>query len=163
MHYNKPPTFRKTSLRGFSLIEVCIAMGIVTFSLLALLALVPNGLQSLQNATTEASLSSIRKEVRSELNTANFTNLSGNTANDLPQQAWYFDQSGRRLAATAPQMDRFFQLGFVASAPEIPGQVGGFEGSAQRMTMRVTYPAFAPVASQTTKIFTMLVARQASQ
>jgi uncharacterized protein (TIGR02598 family) len=160
--FMKPPNLPHALLErryGFSLVEVCLAIGIVSFSLLALLALVPNGLQTLQNAAIEASLSAIRKEVRSEMNTANFANLS----ESLPLQLWYFDQSGRRLPASAPETDRFFQLRFMASEPAITGQVGGFESSAKRMMLKVTFPAFAPPSSQSTNIFTLLVARQSSQ
>jgi uncharacterized protein (TIGR02598 family) len=156
MHYRKPPASQKTSLRGFSLIEVCIAIGIVSFSLLALVALVPNGLKTLGDAATESSLSAIRKEARSELNTANLQDL-------INMSAWHFDQTGRRLPDTTPATERFFQLSFAAADPVITGQATGFGNSVKQVTLRVTYPVFAPTASQMTNIFTLLVARQNSQ
>jgi uncharacterized protein (TIGR02598 family) len=156
MNQQKSPLIPFGKLRGFSLIEVCIAIGIVSFSLLALVALVPNGLKTLGDAATESSLSAIRKEARSELNTANLQDL-------INMSAWHFDQTGRRLPDTTPATERFFQLSFAAADPVITGQATGFGNSVKQVTLRVTYPVFAPAASQVTNIFTLLVARQSSQ
>ena len=49
-----PLHFRPTSSAGFSLIEVTLAIGIISFALMAVIALLPVGLRSVQNATEQA-------------------------------------------------------------------------------------------------------------
>jgi hypothetical protein len=90
------------------------------------------------------------------LNTADLQDLAN-------MSAWHFDQTGRRLPEIAPDTERFFQLRFTSSDPAITGQVEDFGNSVKRVTLEVTYPVFAPVSSQVTNIFTLLVARQTSQ
>lgn len=59
---------------GFSLIEVTIAIGIVTFCLIAILGLLPTGLKAVKNANEEAGAANVLNAIASSLRNANSTN-----------------------------------------------------------------------------------------
>lgn len=143
---------------AFSLVEVTMAIGIVSFGVLSLLALLPSGLQSVRDSANEAAMSAIVRSVRGELNQASF----GDVVNTLPAQTWYFNEAGNRLEATAPETDRFFKISFDSSFPAAAGAADAFEESLRVFTLTIRYPAFAVAADQTTKTVTLLTARQTS-
>lgn len=58
---------------GFSLIEVVIAIGIVTFCLIAILGLLPTGLKAVKNANEEAAAANVLNTIASSLRNANST------------------------------------------------------------------------------------------
>ncbi len=69
--------------RAFSLVEVTLAIGIVSFALLAVVALLPIGLQSVKNATEQAAAAEVLRALSAELraaSTADGTNFSGSFA-----------------------------------------------------------------------------------
>ncbi|XHR30548.1 MAG: Verru_Chthon cassette protein B [Chthoniobacteraceae bacterium] len=156
---NHSHSHNRGSIRGaFSLIEVTIAMGIISFAVTALVALLPGGLQAVRDSATETSLSAIVRQVRSELNQASFTDVT----TQLPSQTWYFSEAGLRLVDTNTT-DRFFAVTFSATTPELAGQADSFEESARSLLLTVSYPSFAPAASQKQSKLTILAARQTSQ
>lgn len=84
-------TLRHSGLsnRAFSLIEVVIAMGVTSFALLGMVALIPMGLSSARAAVDATTESQIVQYARNELELTDFTNLtvwSGTTT--------YFDNQG---------------------------------------------------------------------
>jgi hypothetical protein len=60
---------------GFTLVEVTLAMGLVSFALLPLMALLPQGLSTVRYSVTETALGSMLGKVRSELNQSSFDTL----------------------------------------------------------------------------------------
>lgn len=141
---------------AFSLVEVTMALGIVSFAVLSLVALLPSGLQSVRDSANEAALSAIVRTVRGELNQASFADVT--TA--LPTQTWYFNESGNRLDDSAPAAERFFKLGFDSSIPSAAGAASSFEQSLRALTLTVRFPASAPPSGQTIRTVTLLAARQ---
>ena len=141
---------------AFSLVEVTMAIGIVSFALLSLIALLPSGLQSVRDSANEAALSSIVRTVRGELNQASFSDVT----TTLPAQTWYFNESGHRLEASAPSGERFFQLSFSNSSPSAAGAAAAFDKSLSALTLTVRFPTFAPASGQTKRMVTLLAARQ---
>jgi len=71
------------------LVEVSVAIGIVTFSLLAILAVLPVGLQTFKDSKTETALVSIQRHVRAEA-VQQWTSIAGTT--------FYFSADGIPLA-----------------------------------------------------------------
>jgi type II secretory pathway pseudopilin PulG len=68
---------------GFSLVEVTLAIGIVSFALLAVVALLPVGLKSVKSATEHAGAAEVMRSLAGELRSASSsdgTNFSGNFA-----------------------------------------------------------------------------------
>src|SRR5437764_6301314 len=99
-------------LKGFSLVEVTIALGVAAFSLLAIFSLLPVGLQTSHNAIEEGAsndiLSSVIADLRSTPATAtesvqfgiSIPSNSGGATSTL-----YFDGQGR--IASSPQAARY--------------------------------------------------------
>lgn len=74
---------------GFSLVEVTLAIGIVSFSLLAVVGLLPVGLKSMQNANEQAGASTVTTGISDALRRASSTDLSSYTASFADQQFGY--------------------------------------------------------------------------
>lgn len=61
---------------AFSLVEVCIALGVVSFSLIAVLGLIPVGLQTSKTATDQTAAASIMAAIHSDLRTMTSPSMS---------------------------------------------------------------------------------------
>lgn len=142
--------------KGFSLVEVAVAMGVVSFSLLGVVTLLPAGLTTVKESADEAARSAIVRRVRAELNQADFADV----VNGLPGERWYFDAAGIRLDSGAAEFDRFYEVTFRSDSPELPGNAAAFEESACRMVVTIRSPTFAPPATQTTHVVSLLTSRQ---
>jgi len=60
----------RRSLSGFSLIEVVIAIGIVSFSILAVVGLLPTGLKTVKNANEQAGAANVLNAIAESLRQA---------------------------------------------------------------------------------------------
>ena len=72
-----PSSNRKASIlnsTAFSLIEVTLALGIVSFALVAVLGLLPVGLKSVKNANEQAGAANVLNAIAANLRTATSTN-----------------------------------------------------------------------------------------
>lgn len=68
----------KKNLRAFSLVEVTLAIGIVSFALLAVMGLLPVGLQSVKNASEQAGAASVLNSLSDAIrNAQSSTNNAG--------------------------------------------------------------------------------------
>jgi|GEM_PF-2034324 len=145
--------------RGFSLVEVAVAMGVVTFSLLGVVTLLPAGLTTVKESADEAARSAIVRRVRAELNQAHFDDV----ATGLAGQTWYFDAAGIRLPDGQLEAERHYEVRFASGIPGLPGAASGMEGSARRISLTMRAPVFAPAAAQTVRVVSLLASRQSGQ
>lgn len=83
--------YRRKKQRGFSLVELAVALGIMAFALTAILGLVPIGLTTLQTSMHEAAQTNI---VQSLLNDAYSSDLD-----TLVASTHYFNEAGQKLSA----------------------------------------------------------------
>jgi uncharacterized protein (TIGR02598 family) len=67
---------RATSSPGFSLIEVVLALGIVSFAFVGLLGLMPVGLDTLRKAIDTSAQSQIAQQISAEIQRAPFSDIS---------------------------------------------------------------------------------------
>ncbi|MDR0534466.1 MAG: Verru_Chthon cassette protein B [Verrucomicrobiales bacterium] len=81
---------RKNKSNGFSLVEVVLALGILVFCLVALLGLLPMGIQSFRSAMSMTVESQIAQSLSSDLQLTDFSNLRAGT--------YYFDDQGMLLS-----------------------------------------------------------------
>ena len=78
--------------RAFSLVEVTLAIGIVSFALLAILALVPVGMKSGSEAIDATHTSLIGQDTQNKVkSTVTSTTFSGST--DI-SSTWFYDREG---------------------------------------------------------------------
>lgn len=85
-------TFRAKRLdAAFSLIEVTIALGIVAFAVVAVLGVIPTGMNTLRDSTRESVEAQIVRSIGGQLGTGTFTNVNTN---------FYCDVDGRMVSDT---------------------------------------------------------------
>lgn len=114
--YGSLGNFFKAGLRGgFSLVEVTIAIGIVSFALLSLLGLLPMGLIVLRDAADQTACAHIVQKVRGDL-----THLSSEEVQNYVTEKKYFNFEGRETNKT----DAIFETSFQRLSLRYPGSAG---------------------------------------
>jgi uncharacterized protein (TIGR02598 family) len=88
----KPSRPSRIVARAFSLIEVTIAMAIAAVALSTLMALLPQGMNTMRDAGDEAIMARIHQQILNELQMANFEAL-----NQYQGMEIYFDAQGEEL------------------------------------------------------------------
>ncbi len=69
-------SLRSTHCAAFSLIEVCLALGLATFALMPMIGLISNGMSGIQDAMTETVRTSVIRAVLSEARSASWQELN---------------------------------------------------------------------------------------
>ena len=108
MHTLPPSSSRKLDPKdaGFSLVEVTLAMGLVSFALLTILGIMPVGMNTLRQATEQTVESQIVQKIGGEASLTSFGQLGTNFSN----KTFYYDDQGRYLtnAGAAPTSTRYW-------------------------------------------------------
>ncbi|XHR31081.1 MAG: Verru_Chthon cassette protein B [Chthoniobacteraceae bacterium] len=105
--------------RAFSLVEVVLALGIISVSLLAVMGLMPVGLKTMREAMDATVESQILQKINAEASLTPFSQLAANFAG----KTFYYDESGLFLSnspATAPSATRYWVTTDVTN-PIYPG------------------------------------------
>lgn len=139
--------------RGFSLVEITLALGIVCFSMLPILGLLPIGLTSLSESATRTGRANIAKELSSELQQISLSEIV-----NLPSQTYYYDRSGTPV--TRGDKDVFFSANFAINDPLIPGTPTDYTTIAKTAVVTLRYPQNIPTAAQKSLVFSLLAAQQ---
>ncbi len=92
-------TLLRNSIRAFSLVEIVISVGIVSFAFVALMGMIPVGLSTFENSIDATMEAQISQRLFSEAQQANFSNLTALTADGR-----FYDYEGFPIGqgATAP-------------------------------------------------------------
>lgn len=127
--------------RGFSLVEVVLAIGLTTFALLVMFSLMPVGLNTLQDANRQIVEAEIFNIVGAEITTTKFNESTHTT--DL--QAYvassrfpiYYDMEGLEVPSTGPWV---YAVRCTLETPELGGEIRraiiaiGYRKDPQNMT-----------------------------
>ena len=101
--------------RAFSLVEVALALGIVAFALVAVVGMIPTGLQASRDAVDLTRTSMIAQDAAMRLPTVAYT--SGTPGANA---VWYYDQNGHYLTidatAALPYASAFYRVDVVRGA-----------------------------------------------
>jgi uncharacterized protein (TIGR02598 family) len=73
---NTPRNATKTTFAGFTLVEVILSLGILSFAMVALLGLIPLGLSTSRNAINITTESQIVQSLCNEIQLTDFSNIS---------------------------------------------------------------------------------------
>jgi uncharacterized protein (TIGR02598 family) len=163
-----PITLSKSTTRlsnvdyhAFSLVEVVLAMGVTSFALLSMVALIPVGLSSARQATDATTESQIIQFSRNELELTSFTNLA---------TAWmgvtnYFDNQG--LPTTNGDPSQIYSVSYAvssvawstngAAASPILINTGPNGTSTNAMTVQVTIVNRTEAGPIATNVFPIVV------
>ncbi len=84
-----------SALHGFSLVEVMMAIGLITFAMLVIFSLIPTGLGLLHDAGRQVVETEIFNTVGAELAATPFTNMDAYQASNA---LVYYDVEGQKVA-----------------------------------------------------------------
>ncbi len=108
----------KRSSSAFSLVEVVLALGVVSFSLVALIGMLPVGLSNFRQAIEIQTQAQIVQQIATELQLAKYSDLSsGGYQSGFPR---YFDAEG---AAVAEPSKLYTVTASLPTNAEVPGPV----------------------------------------
>jgi Tfp pilus assembly protein PilV len=145
---------RKRLTSGFSLVEVTLALGIAAFCLIAVLGLIPVGVQTNRNATSQTGASSIIRAVVADLRAmpkaaGTWTGTSSEFCIPLgTSTTLFFDSAGRCCNSVAgttspcgvpwvPPIQPCYQVNITFPSP----------GNLTYADLKVTWPAAATVGN----------------
>ncbi|CAN5761625.1 hypothetical protein BH09VER1_BH09VER1_13300 [soil metagenome] len=149
---NGVPLKRGSSIGAFSLVEVTLAIGIVSFGLLSVTGLLPVALKTVKDSSAQVSIANIALQVRAEIVQTPFSsNLDG--------AAFFYDQEG-----TKTNVDKsYYGATLAVSTPSLPGvDSTSYASNAKSVTVTVRYPQGVPAAAQRTNVFSILAAKQSA-
>ncbi len=127
-HFSFPPAaflrlgckYRPTCA-GFSLVEVTLALGIVAFSLLTLVGLIPMGLTTFHKAINTSVSSQIVQQVVTDVQQTDFSQFT------VQNPLRYFDDQGNQIGTVANPPSNglagmVYQVNVIVNAPtQVPG------------------------------------------
>lgn len=116
-----PPRAR-LSQSGFSLVEVVVALGLVSYSLLALLGLFVIAMNSSMDSAMQTAATQIAMHVSNSGTTSGILNFNG---------------SGAPLAANAPAVEKYYSANVTA---QTPSQAATTSTNVQLVTIKITSP-----------------------
>ena len=160
---NSPPS--RVHQKAFSLVEVVIALGIVSFAVLAIVGMLPVAMKSAQESMRETDATLIAQGIFSELRTGSGgnrsiskgmntgTQLINLTANNSTNNFLGFKENGEVMGFTTSGAQNA-DLDFYA-------QISVFTNTGvsnlSRVQIDITAPAAAPPTARTTNSFTTLI------
>ena len=127
--------------RGFSLIEVTIALGVFAFAMIPIIGLVSSGMKSLRGSMDDGVRGEIVRKVVGEAGRVPYTNLSTAFNNRL----FYFDDEGVQQASSNAQTIFVASNSVYAATP--PSLITSDTNSAQ--LLKVTVRHFAETNNKT--------------
>jgi uncharacterized protein (TIGR02598 family) len=112
--------------RGFTLIEITLALGIVSFAFIGLLGLLPAGLQTFRSAVDTSVRSQIIQRICSDAMQTDFDTLISNPPADR-----YFDDQGNEIVQQKSMYQVRVQIG---SSTDLPSSL---EANANLATVQI--------------------------
>jgi len=160
---------RRARTRSFSLIEVVIALGVVTVGIVGILAVFPTALQTGHSAQDETRAAHIAQSVFGSLvaqASSQFSNvqipLSAGVSpsinlrtgsGTIPAVTAYADNDGNLI----PNSTNAAYAIFIYTNNSVPGFTD--LGTANLVTVRVAWPANAPAANQTYRDYVRIISK----
>jgi len=158
-----PPQIQKDS-PAFSLVEVVIALGIISFAVIAIVGMLPVALKSSQDSMRETDATLIAQRIFSELKTGSGGNRSVTTAPDG------ISTHNINLATNSTNYLAFTQDGTVQAYTNSANPPPSYDFYAQisistntgltnlaRVQIDITHPPSAPPTARTTNSFVTLL------
>jgi uncharacterized protein (TIGR02598 family) len=150
---------------GFSLVEVVLALGVISFAIVAILGLIPTGLQTSHSSQDETRATQIAQTIFSSMASQSQTQFTGITLQlndssnisplDLTSSGTasvYADNDGKLSANSAGAI--------YAITITTNGSPSGFDsGYANQVTLSVAWPASATAANRTKRDFVRIISK----
>ena len=147
---------------AFTLVEIVMALGIVSCSLLVIVGLLPVGLRTLNDSAVQYGITTIGQQISSELQGMPFTPSASNPNYAITQlnnrTADFYTREGALLSNTNDP-SRYFAVSFSTGNSTIPGATNStYANNIQTVRATITYPVAA--TSQQTTVLSFLAAKQ---
>jgi uncharacterized protein (TIGR02598 family) len=162
------PTSDGWGTAAFSLLEIVIALGVITVGIVAILGLVPTALQTGHSAQDETRAAHVAQSVFGSL-VANAPSQFNNvrlpptsalidlTASSSPTSpTLYADNDGNLIPSAANAANAAYAI-FLFTNNAVPGFAD--PGTANVVTVRVAWPANAPAANQTFRDYVRVISK----
>jgi uncharacterized protein (TIGR02598 family) len=110
---------------AFSLVEVTLALGIVTFSVITLMGMIPMGLTTFHKAAATSVSSQIVQQVVTDVQQSDFSQLVTTNSPLTKLSMRYFDDQGNELGAvggvppTSPPVGTVYNVNVVVKTPVV--------------------------------------------
>jgi len=136
----RPPT-RMRSSRAFSLVEVMLAMGVVAFSIITAIGVIPAGLVTIRQAMNDTVESQIVQRMGAQVAATPYAQLQASLAG----KTFYFDDQGAPLTnglSASPSRPARYSATATLATPAFPGSTGvsasGYTNSLWTVRVRMT-------------------------
>ena len=132
--YRQPPGRRSA---GYSLVEVMVAVGIVSFGIIAMVSMMPSGLSTFRNSMDRSISSQIAQRIVNEARQTDFATLVGYSGNPSFEYR-YFTDEGDEVKSGDSKTRVYAAFTEVTSPIVVPGASGNFTNSSvARIRVRV--------------------------
>src|ERR1700730_4175808 len=140
---------RTRSTAAFSIVEVVLALGVAAFCLIAILGLLPAGLNTNQTSTRQTTangiLSAIVADLRATPGTSKKSNLFKIDLTKTKTQTLYFAGDGTYSTSAAPNSIFYAKVKFSRSGGGQQGNIDSDEGNGQNNNQGADTASFADV------------------
>ena len=152
-----------SSRSAFSLVEVALAVGIVSFAMLGVMGTLSVGLQTVRDSINETAKANIAGHLRGELQRIPFTEseASNYTIDTLEKETYFYSRDG--LLTTSTDARAYYKAVFKVSDGVVSSSDGASsfqKGSARNVTVTLKFPASASANDQQTSVFSIFSAKQ---
>lgn len=150
-------TSASKGVKAFSLVEVVLAIGVVSFAMMAMLGTLPVGLKSSQQSRGQVATANISRQLQGELQQISFQSNSPDTLTiqNLADNSLYYTLEGTKTDAASA----YYVASFAVNGVSVPG-LAIDPSHARSVTVTLSYPASAPVADRQESVFSLLLAKQ---
>jgi uncharacterized protein (TIGR02598 family) len=143
---------RPRGKRGFSLVEVTIALGVAAFALVAIFGMLPTGLNLFRSSMDTSIKSQIAQQITSEFNQTDFSKLLDGSATP-PESFRYFAEDGQELDTQADSI--YTAKVNVKINPDMPRDGGTTDGLQKNPTLVRVQIMVARDPGHRTELFTV--------
>lgn len=145
-------------LKAFSLVEVVLAIGVVSFAMMAMLGTLPVGLKSSQQSRSQVATANIARQLQGELQQLSFSAASADTltVQNLAGTPFYFTLEGTRTTDVA---EAYYEASFAVNGLTLPG-LAVDPANARSVTVTLSHPMAAPAENRQETVFALLLAKQ---
>jgi len=114
---------KKLSSQGFSLVEVILALGIVSFAIVTLLGLLATGISGLHQSMETSAMAQLAQSLTSEVQMLDYSDVTNSSSTFLQSfsPARYYDMNGQQITTNVSSATYVATLTNSALTNSVPG------------------------------------------
>ena len=130
--YRQPPGHRSA---GYSLVEVMVAVGIVSFGIIAMVSMMPSGLNTFRTSMDRSISSQIAQRIVNEARQTDFATLTGFAGNSTSSYKYFTDEGDETTIGAANQI--YVARVDITKQVTIPGTIAFTNPSMAQVRVRI--------------------------